>query len=70
MSKSHSRRPPHIQAEKPPAPPSDEAPPPLPAAVEHGWRPGYRIALLIWLAGFIALLLWLVIDLLIGLWRR
>jgi hypothetical protein len=74
MSKSHSRRSQHLQPDRPvPAPPPFEAPAPPPAEElkeESSWRPGLQIALTVWLAGFIGLLAWMVIDLLMGLWRR
>jgi hypothetical protein len=74
MSKSHSRRSQHVQPEKPaaPPPPDQELSPPRAEGLarDEGWRPGMRVALTVWLAGFIALLAWLVIDLLMGLWRQ
>jgi hypothetical protein len=34
---------------------------------EWGWRWGYRVALLVWLAGFGGLLAYFVVDLIVGL---
>jgi hypothetical protein len=71
MARSHSRHAQKATPEKPAAPPPPaEGPPPDPASTRVDspeLRLGYRLALVVWLAAFIALMAWMCFDLLLGL---
>jgi hypothetical protein len=75
MAKPASRHTSQIQPAKPEVP--EKKPEPEPAApetarpvVEHKVAPGYRVALGIWMVVFVILMAYMILDLILGLFRK